>query len=155
MRAYRARVGDTDVAVRICRSIRRMPASRRRRRGNRHLPDRRRHVHLARAGQSYSLETPCMRRRTTRAAAASDGRLIAPMNGRVVAVNAKAGDTAEAGHALVVLEAMKMEHALSVPQAARIKAVHVAPGAQVAPGQLLVELEPERHERPAARQLGW
>ena len=37
---------------------------------------------------------------------------------------------------------MKMEHALSVPQAARVKAVHVAPGAQVAPGQLLVELEP-------------
>ena len=37
---------------------------------------------------------------------------------------------------------MKMEHALSVPQAARVKAVHVAAGAQVAPGQLLVELEP-------------
>ena len=77
-----------------------------------------------------------------RASAASDGRLVAPMNGRVVAVNAKAGDTAEAGRALIVLEAMKMEHALSVPQAARIKAVHVAAGAQVAPGQLLAELEP-------------
>jgi biotin carboxyl carrier protein len=48
----------------------------------------------------------------------------------------------EAGKALVVLEAMKMEHALSVPQAARVTAVHVAPGAQVAPGHLLIELEP-------------
>ena len=48
----------------------------------------------------------------------------------------------EAGRALVVLEAMKMEHALSVPQPARVKAVHVAAGAQVSPGQLLVELEP-------------
>jgi biotin carboxyl carrier protein len=37
---------------------------------------------------------------------------------------------------------MKMEHALSVPAAARVKAVHVAPGAQVKPGQLLAELEP-------------
>ncbi len=99
-------------------------------------------VHLARAGQSYSLENTTHAPPARRGAAASDGRLVAPMNGRVVAVNAKAGDTAEAGKALVVLEAMKMEHALSVPTAARIKAVHVAPGAQVAPGHLLVELEP-------------
>ena len=42
------------------------------------------------------------------------------MNGRVVAVNAKAGEMAEAGRALVVLEAMKMEHALSVPQPMRV-----------------------------------
>ena len=64
------------------------------------------------------------------------------MNGRVVAVNAKAGDMVEAGRALVVLEAMKMEHALSAPTAARVKAVHVVPGTQVKPGQLLAELEP-------------
>jgi len=99
-------------------------------------------VHLARAGQSYSLENTTHAPPARRGAAASDGRLVAPMNGRVVAVNAKAGDIAEAGRALVVLEAMKMEHALSVPMAARIKAVHVAPGAQVSPGHLLVELEP-------------
>ena len=99
-------------------------------------------VHLARAGQSYSLVDTTHTPPTRRAAAASDGRLIAPMNGRVVAVNVTAGDTAQAGRALVVLEAMKMEHALSVPAAARVTAVHVAPGAQVAPGQLLVELEP-------------
>ncbi|MEA2875619.1 MAG: geranyl-CoA carboxylase alpha subunit [Hyphomicrobiales bacterium] len=99
-------------------------------------------VHLARAGQSYSLENTTHAPPARRRAAASDGRLIAPMNGRVVAVNAKAGDTAESGKALVVLEAMKMEHALSVPARARIKAVHVAPGMQVAPGHLLVELEP-------------
>ncbi len=99
-------------------------------------------VHLAHGGQSFSLDIATHAPPTRRGAAASDGRLIAPMNGRVVAVNARAGDTAEAGKPLVVLEAMKMEHALSVPQAARVKAVHVAPGAQVAPGQLLVELEP-------------
>jgi geranyl-CoA carboxylase alpha subunit len=99
-------------------------------------------VHLARAGQSFTFEITTHAPPARRGAAASDGRLVAPMNGRVVAVNAKAGDTAEAGKALVVLEAMKMEHALSVPTAARIKAVHVAPGAQVAPGHLLVELDP-------------
>ena len=99
-------------------------------------------VHLARNGQSFSLRNRTHATPATRAAGASDGRLIAPMNGRVVAVNARAGDTAEAGKALVVLEAMKMEHALSAPSAARIKAVHVVPGAQVAPGHLLIELEP-------------
>ena len=73
---------------------------------------------------------------------ASDGRLVAPMNGRVVAVNAAVGETVGAGKALVVLEAMKMEHGLDLSFAARIKAVHVKAGAQVAPGNLLVEFEP-------------
>ncbi|MGB9369297.1 MAG: biotin/lipoyl-containing protein, partial [Xanthobacteraceae bacterium] len=99
-------------------------------------------IHLARTGQSHTLTDTIHAPPARRALAASDGRLIAPMNGRVVAVNAKAGETMEAGKALVVLEAMKMEHALSVPQAARVTAVHVAAGAQVSPGQLLVELEP-------------
>jgi geranyl-CoA carboxylase alpha subunit len=99
-------------------------------------------IHLARAGQSVSLDNTVHAAPKQRAAGPSDGRLVAPMNGRVVAVNAKPGDTVEGGRALIVLEAMKMEHALSVPAAARVKAVHVVPGAQVAPGQLLVELEP-------------
>jgi geranyl-CoA carboxylase alpha subunit len=99
-------------------------------------------VHIARGGASFRLDITTHAPPARRASAATDGRLVAPMNGRVVAVNAKAGATMEAGKALVVLEAMKMEHALSVPQAVRIKAVHVAAGAQVSPGQLLAELEP-------------
>jgi geranyl-CoA carboxylase alpha subunit len=99
-------------------------------------------VHVARGGESFRLEITTHAPRARRASAASDGRLIAPMNGRVVAVNAKAGDMIEAGKAIVVLEAMKMEHALSVPAPVRAKAVHVAVGVQVSPGQLLVELEP-------------
>jgi geranyl-CoA carboxylase alpha subunit len=99
-------------------------------------------IHLARAGQSFCLENIVHAPPASRARAASDGRLIAPMNGRVVAVNAKVGEVAEASRALVAIEAMKMEHALSVPHPMRVTAVHVAPGAQVSPGQLLVELEP-------------
>jgi biotin carboxyl carrier protein len=41
----------------------------------------------------------------------------------------------------VVLEAMKMEHTLAAPAALRVKRVHVATGAQVAPGNLLMEFE--------------
>ena len=64
------------------------------------------------------------------------------MNGRVVAVNAKVGETVAAGKALVVLEAMKMEHGLDLSFSARIKSIHVKAGAQVAPGNLLMEFEP-------------
>jgi geranyl-CoA carboxylase alpha subunit len=99
-------------------------------------------VLLARGGASFRLDVTTHVPPARRAAGPSDGRLVAPMNGRVVAVNVTVGVTAEAGSALVVLEAMKMEHALSLPAPARIKAVHVMAGAQVSPGQLLVELEP-------------
>jgi geranyl-CoA carboxylase alpha subunit len=79
---------------------------------------------------------------TLRRKDASDGRLVAPMNGRVAAVNAKVGETVAAGKALVVLEAMKMEHGLDFPFALKVKAVYVKAGAQVAPGTLLIEFEP-------------
>jgi len=36
---------------------------------------------------------------------------------------------------------MKMEHGLSLIFSSKIKSIHVAAGAQVAPGQLLVEFE--------------
>jgi len=77
-----------------------------------------------------------------RRAAGFDGRsLAAPMNGRVAAVLAKPGDAVSQGSALVVLEAMKMEHTLAAPAPLRVSVVHVTKGAQVAPGQLLMEFE--------------
>ncbi|OGN50718.1 MAG: methylcrotonoyl-CoA carboxylase [Caulobacterales bacterium RIFOXYB1_FULL_67_16] len=45
----------------------------------------------------------------------SDGSLRAPMPGKVVAAPAKAGDAVAKGQPVVVLEAMKMEHALTAP----------------------------------------
>ena len=99
-------------------------------------------VHLARAGASYQLENALLAPPTKRAGHIGDGRLAAPMNGRVVAVHAKEGERFDAGSLLVVLEAMKMEHGLSLPAPVKVKAVHVAAGIQVAPGQLLVEFEP-------------
>ncbi|CAN5346103.1 acetyl/propionyl/methylcrotonyl-CoA carboxylase subunit alpha [soil metagenome] len=46
---------------------------------------------------------------------ASDGSLRAPMPGKIVATPAKPGDTVVKGQPIVVLEAMKMEHALVAP----------------------------------------
>jgi acetyl/propionyl-CoA carboxylase alpha subunit len=97
-------------------------------------------AHRSRGSESFFLRN--MANGSLRRESASDGRLLAPMNGRVVAVNAKAGETIAAGKALVVLEAMKMEHGLDFPFDLKVKAVHVKAGAQVAPGNLLVEFEP-------------
>ena len=99
-------------------------------------------VHFARGGASFSFRNTLYDPPAKQGAGASDGRLVAPMNGRVVAVHAKAGETIEAGKALVVLEAMKMEHGLDLPFAVKIRAIHVKAGAQVAPGKLLVEFDP-------------
>ncbi|MFN7128772.1 MAG: acetyl/propionyl/methylcrotonyl-CoA carboxylase subunit alpha [Brevundimonas sp.] len=49
------------------------------------------------------------------AGAVSDGSLRAPMPGKVVAAPVKAGEAVAKGQPVVVLEAMKMEHALIAP----------------------------------------
>ncbi|WP_288758402.1 biotin carboxylase N-terminal domain-containing protein [uncultured Brevundimonas sp.] len=52
---------------------------------------------------------------TSDAGSASDGALRAPMPGKVVAAPVEAGDAVAKGQTVVVLEAMKMEHALTAP----------------------------------------
>ncbi len=99
-------------------------------------------VHFARDGRSFAFENKLHAPPETRAAHAGDGRLASPMSARVVAVHARAGERVEAGHPLVVLEAMKMEHGLSVSVPVTVKSVHVRAGNQVSPGHLLVEYEP-------------
>ena len=71
---------------------------------------------------------------------AHDGGLIARLPGTVVAVPVKAGDEVEAGATLMVLEAMKMEHAVLAPHAGRVLKVLYAAGERVAEGAVLVEL---------------
>jgi 3-methylcrotonyl-CoA carboxylase alpha subunit len=71
------------------------------------------------------------------------GHLAAPMSGTVVAVMVKVGDAVAGGAALVVLEAMKMEHTIVAPAAARVVAVNFGVGDRVAEGADLVDLEDE------------
>ncbi|GAB2655259.1 carboxyl transferase domain-containing protein [Gordonia jinhuaensis] len=67
--------------------------------------------------------------------------LRAPMAAVVVDV-ASAHDTAAAGSALVVLEAMKMEHVVGAPSAALVRRVLVSTGQSVASGEPLVIIAP-------------
>lgn len=68
------------------------------------------------------------------------GGLGAPMNGSIVRVLVEPGQAVEAGTALVVLEAMKMEHSIRAPQGGTVKALFCQEGDMVSEGTVLVEL---------------
>jgi acetyl/propionyl-CoA carboxylase alpha subunit len=70
-----------------------------------------------------------------------DGAVRTPMPGRIVSVAVEAGQAVSAGQTLVVLEAMKMEHALTAPADGRVADLRVALGDQVAEGVVAVRLD--------------
>jgi acetyl/propionyl-CoA carboxylase alpha subunit len=71
-----------------------------------------------------------------------DGAIRSPMPGKVTQLSVKAGDAVKKGQALVTLEAMKMEHALTAPFDGKVEAVGVKLGDQVSEGAVLVTLAP-------------
>ena len=66
------------------------------------------------------------------------GNLMAPMPSKVVALLVKAGARVRMGQALIVVEAMKMEHALTAPADGRVQAIHCRVGEQVDEGAELL-----------------
>jgi 3-methylcrotonyl-CoA carboxylase alpha subunit len=74
-------------------------------------------------------------------AGASNGTLLAPMPGRITAVEVAPGDAVTKGQRLVTLEAMKMEHALTAPFDGVVAELNATPGAQVQVDALLVRVE--------------
>ena len=72
---------------------------------------------------------------------AGPAHLHAPMPGLIVRINVSAGDTVQAGQALVVMEAMKMENELRASAAGKVKRVAVAVRSAVEKGALLLEME--------------
>lgn len=65
------------------------------------------------------------------------GSLAAPMPGTVVRVEVEQGSPVTAGQVIVVLEAMKMEHAVRAPQDGIAESILVTVGHQVDVGQVL------------------
>jgi 3-methylcrotonyl-CoA carboxylase alpha subunit len=70
------------------------------------------------------------------------GNLNAPMPGKIVNVTVSVGDTVTRGQTLLVLEAMKMEHAIKAPADGVVAEVFHEAGDQVADGIELLRLEP-------------
>jgi acetyl-CoA/propionyl-CoA carboxylase biotin carboxyl carrier protein len=66
------------------------------------------------------------------------GVLRSPMPGTVLAISVAQGSMVTAGTPLLVVEAMKMEHAITAPVDGVVTELHVGPGQQVALDEVLV-----------------
>jgi 3-methylcrotonyl-CoA carboxylase alpha subunit len=99
-------------------------------------------LHIFADGRSYRLGV------VDPLAAAADhdagaGRLTAPMPGKITAVHVKSGAAVTRGTALLVMEAMKMEHTIAAPADGTVTAVHFKVGEQVDEGTELIAFEPQ------------
>ena len=102
-------------------------------------------AHVDIEGQSLELlmaMPPSVEEAVRHAAAHAGGvaTLTAPMPGRVIAVRVVQGASVLAHQALVVIEAMKMEHAVVTPLAGTVTSIAVQVGQQVQRGDLLAEV---------------
>jgi acetyl/propionyl-CoA carboxylase alpha subunit len=69
------------------------------------------------------------------------GSLRSPMPGKVVSIDAEVGTSVAAGETIVVIEAMKMEHAVRSPVDGRVASIPVAVGQQVDADQVLAVVD--------------
>jgi 3-methylcrotonyl-CoA carboxylase alpha subunit len=95
-------------------------------------------------GDTFEISWP--RHEGGSAASAADGAIIAPMPGKVIAVDVTEGQTVTAGERLMVLEAMKMEHALTAPFDGTVTGLEATTGGQVQVDAVLCVVEPEAVE---------
>lgn len=107
----------------------------------------RRSVHLRANGQPVALRVvderaPKSANVRPKAEAGNPAHLGASVPG-VISVLVKVGDLVQAGDKVAVIEAMKMESAVTTGTAGVVDTVHVHDAAQVEPGDLVVTLAPE------------
>jgi biotin carboxyl carrier protein len=68
-------------------------------------------------------------------------KISAPMPGRVIRILIREGDLVEAGHGILVVEAMKMQNEIKSPKKGRLAQILVGEGAAVNPGDVLAIVE--------------
>ena len=71
---------------------------------------------------------------------ASEGSLTAPMPGTVLETMVKKGQRVRNGQALMILEAMKMEHRVLSPIDGEVTIIHYSEGDKVSMGDTLLEI---------------
>jgi len=109
----------------------------------------RRRVAVARSGRGVWVGWPggavfvSANSNTAAGAAVREGDICAPLTGKVIRVEVAPGDTVTEDQALIVLEAMKMEHTLTSPRAGTVDKVDCGIGDLVDQGTTLVELAGE------------
>ena len=72
--------------------------------------------------------------------AAGATTVSAPMPGKVLSINVKAGDAVKAGDVLLILEAMKMQNEIMAPADGTVSDVRVSAGQTVATGDVMIVL---------------
>ncbi|WP_376696352.1 acetyl/propionyl/methylcrotonyl-CoA carboxylase subunit alpha [Wenzhouxiangella sp. EGI_FJ10305] len=72
---------------------------------------------------------------------ASDGRLLAPMPGKILEVRVESGQPVSEGETLLIMEAMKMELAIKAPMDGEVSQVAVSADDIVEADSLLLEIE--------------
>ena len=91
---------------------------------------------------SYKLNLGDVQDMGTGAGSGGEGSLVAPMPGKVIKVLAAEGDSVSEGDQVVLMEAMKMEHALKAPYDGTVTEVNVSDDSIVDADQVLATIEP-------------
>jgi biotin carboxyl carrier protein len=104
-------------------------------------------INLWKAGEWTSFADTLVQVKSTREqsrnkkGSAEQGGMISPMPGKILKVMVKVGQSVKAGEGLLVMEAMKMEHALKAPFNAKVIECYFAAGERVDGGAILLDLE--------------
>lgn len=75
------------------------------------------------------------------AAAGKGEPVLAPMQGNILSVSVKPGDSVKAGQTIVILEAMKLENEIKAPRDGKVAEVKVSKGQAVSNKEVLLTLE--------------
>jgi len=92
-----------------------------------------------RGAMQFALAQPDYGEDDSRSAA---GVFTAPMHGVIVKLLAEAGETVEKDQALLIMEAMKMEHTICAPQGGTVTEFYFQAGEQVSGGEELLDFVP-------------
>ncbi len=99
------------------------------------------HLDVFVQGQRYGLQWLDALSQASAQSDVAAGGLSAPMPGKILSVAIEAGDVVAKGDALIVMEAMKMEHTIEAPFAGMVKEILYVPGDQVQEGDALIVME--------------
>ncbi len=98
------------------------------------------HWHVQVGGVDLWMEDCTLVAPTTSSGEAGSAEVRVKFNGKVIAIQAEVGATVKRGDTLLVIESMKLEHAIAAAQDGVIASIEVAFGQQVSTGQILVKL---------------
>jgi biotin carboxyl carrier protein len=69
-----------------------------------------------------------------------EGRIVAPITGKVLKILTKKGQVVSSGASLVIIEAMKMEYELKATKNGKVKDMKIKPNQIINKGDLLLEI---------------